>query len=540
MISQSAILGLTAMQIVPLDIQAPHIEWSALMPLFLVVGGAAIETLVEAFVPRASRRPVQLGLTTIVLLAALGSVLTGWTHAGYKLAGVGSLALDAPTYATWLLLLVFSLGTVALFAERMGGVQTSFVASASTVPGSPLEQEAVEAHQEHTEVYPLLLFSIFGMMAFAASNDLVMMFVALEIFSLPLYLLCGMARRRRMVSQESALKYFLLGALSSAIFLYGIALLYGASGSFQLGAIAQAVMGVAGGSRLLAAGMILVAVGLLFKVGAVPFHNWTPDVYTGAPSPVTAFMMIATKMVALVGLMRVLYVALGGMRWDWQIILAVVAVASMAVGSIVGLAQSDMKRLLAYSSIAHAGFILVGVVGAFTVQTGMTAGQTGSVSSVLVYLAGYGLATIGFFVIVLMVRKAGGESTEIASWAGLGRSHPALGALVVLFMLSFAGIPLTAGFTGKLVVFLAGWRGGFAWLVLLGVIFSLVAAFFYLRVIVVVFFRAPGEQAEDVEVGSPSTVGWIVLVVCALGTLALGLFPQPIIDMFNHAATFLR
>lgn len=198
-------------------------------------------------------------------------------------------------------------------------------------------------------------------------------------------------------------------------------------------------------------------------------------------------MAVATKLVALVGLMRVLYVGLGAMRWDWQIVLAVVAVASMGVGAIVGLAQTDMKRLLAYSAIAHAGFVLVGVVGAWTTQTGMAEGQTGSVSSVLVYMTAYGLASIGFWLLILMVRRAGGESTEIASWAGIGRSHPWIGVLVVIFVLSFAGIPLTAGFTGKLVVFLAGWRGGYAWLVLIGVLFSLVAAAFYLRIIVVVF-----------------------------------------------------
>lgn len=522
-----------------LEVSAPHVE-AALAPLFIVMAGACLAVLVEAFVPRGPRRPAQIGLTTITLLAACAAVLTGWVDNTFIIAGVGTLALDAPTYATWSLLLVFSLGSVALFAERMGTTQTSFVASASSVPGSPVEKEAVQAHLEHTEVYPLLMFSVLGMMMFAASTDLIVMFVALEIFSLPLYLLCGMSRRRRLLSQEASLKYFLLGALSSAIFLYGIALLYGASGTFKLGGIALAGNGLAGGSKLMTVGMILVSVGLLFKVGAVPFHSWTPDVYTGAPSPVTAFMSIATKMVAVMGLMRVLYVGLGSHRWDWQLVLAVVAVATMAVGAVVGLAQTDVKRLLAYSSIAHAGFILVGVVGAWTIGTGMTPGQSGSVSSVLVYLAAYGLSTIGFFMVILMVRKAGGESTEIASWAGVGRTHPWLGALMVLFLLSFAGIPLTAGFTGKLMVFLAGWRGGYAWLVLLAVIFSLVAAYFYLRVVMVVFFREPGPEAEGVEVASPSTVGWIVLVLCALGTLALGIAPQPVIDLMDHASTFLR
>jgi NADH-quinone oxidoreductase subunit N len=286
--------------------------------------------------------------------------------------------------------------------------------------------------------------------------------------------------------------------------------------------------------------MALVAVGLLFKIGAVPFHTWVPDVYTGAPSPITAFMSVATKIAGVVGMMRVLYVGLGALRWDWQPLLAVLAVATMGVGCLVGLVQSDIKRLLAYSSIAHAGFMMVAIAGAYTVQTGMAQGFSGSFSSVMVYMVGYGLATIGMFVIVMMVRKAGGESNEIASWAGLGRRYPWLGVLVTVFMLSFAGIPLTFGFVGKLLVLTAGWRGGWAWLSLLGVLFSAVAAFFYLRVVAVVFFRAPGEAAEGVEVSPISIGSWIALVVCAIAVVAFGIYPQPLMNVFDHASTFLR
>ena len=524
----------------PLDVVAPHIEYGPLMPVFALMTGACLAVLVEAFVPRSGRRPTQIILTVAALAVAIASTLTTIAKGTRIVAGQGTLALDGPTLATWMVLLVTSLGAVVLFAERVGGTQTAFVASASSVPGSPLEAKAEQEHREHTEVYPLLMFAVLGMMCFAASDDLIMMFVALEIFSLPLYLLSGMSRRRRLLSQEAALKYFLLGALSSALFLYGIVLLYGCAGSFKLGAIAAVGVTQVGSSRLIIAGMVLVAVGLLFKVGAVPFASWTPDVYTGAPTPVSGWMAVATKLVALVGLMRVLYVGLGAMRWDWQIILAVVAVASMAVGAVVGLAQTDMKRLLAYSAIAHAGFVLVGVVGAWTIQTGMTPGHTGSVSSVLVYMTAYGLSSIGFWLLILMVRRAGGESTEIDSWAGLGRKHPWFGVLVVIFVLSFAGIPLTAGFTGKLVVFLAGWRGGYAWLVLLGVLFSLVAAAFYLRIIVVVFFRNPKDENDPVEVAEPSIAGWITLIICAVSTIVMGVAPQPIIDLFNQASTFLR
>lgn len=523
-----------------LQVTAPTLEYGILAPLLILMAAACVSVLVEAFVPRGSRRPIQIGLTLVALLAALAGTLNSWSGARYQLAAQQTLSLDAPSYATWALLLIFSIGVVALFAERTGGAETAFVASASTVPGSAGERRAIADHQEQTEVYPLMLFAVFGMMMFSASNELIVMFVALEIFSLPLYLLCGLGRRRRLISQEAALKYFLLGALSSAVFLYGTALLYGASGSFELASIDAALTAQPGSSRVAVAGMALVAVGLLFKIGAVPFHTWVPDVYTGAPSPVTAFMSVATKIAGVVGMMRVLYVGLGALRWDWQPLLAVLAVATMGVGCLVGLVQSDIKRLLAYSSIAHAGFMMVAIAGAYTVQTGMAQGFSGSFSSVMVYMVGYGLATIGMFVIVMMVRKAGGESNEIASWAGLGRRYPWLGVLVTVFMLSFAGIPLTFGFVGKLLVLTAGWRGGWAWLSLLGVLFSAVAAFFYLRVVAVVFFRAPGEAAEGVEVSPISIGSWITLVVCAIAVVAFGIYPQPLMNVFDHASTFLR
>ncbi|VEI03976.1 NADH-quinone oxidoreductase subunit N [Acidipropionibacterium jensenii] len=524
----------------PLDITAPTLEYGILLPLFIMMAAACVSVLLEAFVPRGSRRPLQIALTLVAMVAALAGTLGNWTAASYQLAAGQTLALDAPSYATWTLLLICSIGVVALFAERTGGTETAFVASAATVPGSAAEREAAAAHQEQTEVYPLMLFAVLGMMLFASSNELIVMFIALEIFSLPLYLLCALARRRRLISQEAALKYFLLGALSSAVFLYGTALLYGASGSFELANIDAAMVAQPGSSKVALAGMVLVSVGLLFKIGAVPFHNWVPDVYTGAPSPVTAFMSVATKIVGVIGMMRVLYVGLGAMRWDWQPLIALLAVATILLGSVIGLVQTDIKRLLAYSSIAHAGFIMVAIAGAYTVQTGMAQNSSGSVASVMVYLTGYGLATIGMFVIIMMVRRSGGESNDLASWAGLGRRYPWLGVAVTVFMLSFAGIPLTAGFVGKLLVLSAGWRGGFAWLALVGVLFSVVAAFFYLRVIAVVFFRAPGEAARSVEVSAISAGSWIVLVVCALATVFFGVYPQPLIEVFEQAGTFLR
>ncbi len=518
-------------------ITAPTIEWLLLSPLLVLLGGAAVGVIVEAIVPRRNRYVVQAFLAMLTVLAALALTITNWISAEPTVAAMGSITIDEPTYLFWSLLLVFGLGGVALFAERtVGDGQSAFASSAATVPGSPLEREADRLHREHTEIFPLLLFALFGMLMFASANDLLTLFVALEILSLPLYLLCGMARRRRLLSQEAALKYFLLGALSSGFLLYGIAMLYGYSGGFHLHEIADAVTAGTGSTTLLLAGMVLVAVGVLFKLGAVPFHSWTPDVYTGAPTPVTGFMAIATKTAAVGALMRVFFVALGGARWDWQPMLAVVAVATMLVGSVIGLVQTDIKRLLAYSSVAHAGFLLVGVVGVVAAGQGVA---LSSVSTIGFYLLAYGLATLGAFAIVTMVRRSGGEANNISAWRGLGRTNPLAAGLMTLFLLSFAGIPLTGGFVGKLVVFASAWDGGYGWLVLAAVVFSLVAAFFYLKLVVIMWFTEPVE-GESAVVATPSLWTWSVLVVAALGTVFLGIVPGGVLDLAATAGQFIR
>ena len=524
---------------VPLDIVAPQLEYRILAPLILVLAGACLAMLVETTSKRGPRYGAQLIVTAATLVAALLSLARTWYIGSTVIGAVGSVAIDGPTYLVWASLLVFGLLTALLFAERkVSNGQSQFVAMGSTVPGSPLEREASASGAEHTEVFPLLLFSLFGMMLFGASNDLITMFVALEIFSLPLYLLAGLARRRRMLSQEAALKYFLLGALSSAFFLYGTALLYGYSGTFTLRGIDAAVTAHPEGRGLLLAGMALVGVGLLFKVGAVPFHNWTPDVYTGSPTPVTGFMAICTKFAAVIALMRVFYVGLGGVRWDWQPLFALIAVLTMLVGSIVALTQTDVKRMLAYSSIAHAGFILVAVTGASTAATGLRPGGIGSVAAVSVYLVAYGFATLGAFGLVTMVRKAGGEATSLAAWQGIGRSNPVVGVLMTLFLLSFAGIPLTGGFIGKLVAFTAAWQGGYSWLVVVAILLSLVAAFIYFRMIVVMFFREPVDS--DVQVASASWMTWLVVWIGAIGTLVLGVWGGPLLTLAEKASVFLR
>ena len=525
--------------------EPPSFDYVQMLPLFIVFGVALLGVLIEAFVPRSLRYPAQLGVMVAGLIAALASTV----YVGYELVKVegvtaygtidaeGSVAIDGPSVFMWAVLLVLSLICVLLIAERRleGGV-TAFAGQAAALPGTDAEREASTQGLEHTEVFPLMAFAIGGMLLFPASNDLLTMFVALEVLSLPLYLLCGLARRRRLLSQEAAVKYFLLGAFSSAFFLYGIALVYGYAGSFTMAGINAAVSERTDGQPLLLGGMALLAVGLLFKVAAAPFHAWTPDVYQGAPTAITAFMAACTKIAAFGALLRVFYAGLGTARWDWQPMMWAVAILTMVVGSVLAITQSDIKRMLAYSSIAHAGFLLVGFAGVFA---GSGEGsEVTSLSSVLFYLTAYGFSTIGAFAVVMMVRDAGGETTQLSRWAGLGQRAPLLAGVMAFFLLAFAGIPLTSGFIGKWTVFSAAWSGG-AWpLVLVAVLASVVAAFFYVRVIVVMFFSDPVDEGPSVAAATPMTT--TVIAVAAVATLALGVVPGPLLDLTTQLGSFVR
>ncbi|SDB80703.1 NADH dehydrogenase subunit N [Raineyella antarctica] len=511
---------------------------TAILPVVIVFLGASLSLLAEAVLPQRLRWGTQVVLSLVVLIAALVSALVMWRGSPGSLAKdqTAMVMVDLPALGLWMLLLLFAALSVLLMAERevYGGV-SAFTPSGAAIPGSQEERSAGDARLEHSEVFTLLLFSVTGMMLFLASNDLVMMFVALEIMSLPLYLLSGLARRRRLLSQEAALKYFLLGAFASAFFLFGIALVFAYAGSFHLSVIDSMVGASSLSESVLIAGLLMMLVGLLFKVGIAPFHNWVPDVYTGAPTPVTAFMAVCTKIAAVGGLMRVLYVALGAERWNWQPVLAVAAILTMVVGAVIGLAQTDVKRLLAYSSITHAGYILVAIAGAAQVANNVH-GFT-SVSAVSFYLLTYGVATIPAFAMVTMVRDNGAEVTQLSGWAGIGRKNPVFGVVMAVFMLSFAGIPLTAGFMGKWAVFAAAFQGGWGWLALVGVLLSLVAAVYYLRVIAVMFFREPVEGPEVIDTSAATL---IVVVLGLVGTIVLGIIPGPAMTFFQNAGEFLR
>ena len=395
------------------------------------------------------------------------------------------------------------------------------------LPGSREDVALAEATEIQTEVYPLALFSLGGMMLFPASNNLLLMFIALEVLSLPLYLMAGLARRRRLLSQEAAVKYFLLGAFASAFFLYGVALLYGYAGSVDLGDIFVATGQAQSNDGLLFVGLAMLAVGLLFKVGAVPFQAWTPDVYQGAPTPVTALMAACTKIAAFGALLRVLYVGFGRAEWDWRPMMWAIAILTMVAGAVLAVTQTDVKRMLAYSAVAHTGFILVGVIAL----------NPRGLSGTLFYLLAYGFTTVASFAVVTLVRDSSGEATHLSQWAGLGRKSPIVAASFAFLLAALAGIPLTSGFTAKFAVFTAGYEGGAVPLVIVGVVASAVTAFFYARVIVLMFFSDAPPDGPTVSVPSLYTAGVIALGVAV--TVVLGVAPQAFLDLAGDASRFV-
>ncbi|ETA07818.1 MULTISPECIES: NADH-quinone oxidoreductase subunit NuoN [Gordonia] len=592
--------SLVALSTTPLAaIEAPSVEYAALSPMLIVFSAGVIGVLVEAFAPRRLRYALQLALSLgglVVALAALATVTTAQTADGAngQFAMSGAVVMDRPTLYLQGLLLIIAIIAVGFMAERRlervvapvtmrtlagaevgddqsgrtglngGGVDADmFTPSGASVPNTDAEFEATRAGAVTTEVFPLALLAVGGMMLFPACGDLLTMFIALEVFSLPLYLLCGLARRRRLISQEASLKYFLLGAFSSAFFLFGAAFVYGATGSLNLSTIGASltdVAGTGGDTTLALIGLAMLAVGLLFKVGAVPFHSWIPDVYQGAPTPVTAFMASATKVAAFGALLRVFYVGFGALRDQWEPALWAVAIASMVIASVMAVTQNDIKRMLAYSSIAHAGFILLGLIAFDDAGLGAT----------LFYLAAYAFTTLGAFAMVAVIREpdcdtttsdtstsartaaihgtaatvrnphlSGREATDLTQWSGLGRRYPLVGAMFAVYLLSFAGIPLTSGFIAKFDVFAAVAGNGGGVLVVIGVISSAIAAYVYIRIIVAMFFDdVPTHDAPHVV--KPSILTTTGIAICTLATVVLGIFPQPLLDLADAAATFLR
>jgi NADH-quinone oxidoreductase subunit N len=518
----------------------PAVNYPAIMPVLIVLGAACVGVLFEAFLPRHQRWPVQVTLTGLAIAGsglALAVYATDAPAQG-EVTLSSTLAVDRPALFLWGSLLALAFFAVPMIADRSVEPGGALVAHAAIRPGTVQDREQrLGVHprrtegarfQMQTEVFPLALFSLGGMMVFCAANDLLTMFVALEVLSLPLYLMAGLARRRRLLSQEASLKYFLLGAFASAFFLYGLALLYGFAGSVKLADIAAAAPGNDRSDALVFGGFGLLVVGLLFKGSVGPFHTWTPDVYQGAPTPITAFMASCTKVAAFGGILRVFAAGFQPYHWQWRGVLWGVAIVSMVIGAVLGLTQTDIKRMIAYSSIAHAGFMLVGAI----VLT------PNGLSSTLFYLITYGFTTIAAFGVISLVRDADGEATHLSQWAGLAKRSPLVAAIFAFLLLALAGLPLTSGFVGKFVIFSAAMSNGLQPLVVIALVMSAVAAFFYLRVIVLMYFSEPAADGPTVTLPGPLTAWGIVGGV--LATLVLGIAPGFLLDLASGGTFALR
>ena len=474
----------------------PEVDLGPVMPELILVGAGIVALLVGVIARRAESLLLLFIAMAGVAGAAAASVLL-WDWEGGLTVLADAIATDRFAVVARLILLgVAALGLVLghHYFQRSGELRTEF--------------------------YALVLFATSGMTLITASADLITMFLALEILSLSLYVLTGSSAR--LGSVEGAMKYFLLGAFSSAFFLYGVAMAYGVTGSTRLAEVATALGGRTGSMALALAAMVLLAIGFGFKVAAVPFHMWTPDVYQGAPTAVTAFMSAGTKVAAFSAVMRVFNVAFQPLGWDWTPVIWALAAVSMIVGSVLAIAQTDIKRMLAYSSIAHAGFVL----------TGMTApGRTG-MSASLFYLLAYALMIVGAFGVVMLVSSRGEAATSLGSYRGLYRQSPWLAGLLSLFLLSMAGIPPTAGFIAKVGVFGAAIDAGHWELALIGVLASVIAAFFYIRVMVLMYMHEPSGDHEP----DASLAPRLALAIPAVGTLLLGVLPGLVTDLLSEAS----
>lgn len=511
---------------------APQIAWASLIPIIIVLGGAVVGVLVEAFAPVKTRRALVIGVALLTTLAAGAVIATRWLAVLDAPSSLGEYIEDPLVLAAQFILVVIAFLAILVMADRTEVGDGAFAAQPSDRPGSADEELSDAKGYQRSEMFPLALFSLGGMMLFPAADSYVMLFVALEVMSLPLYILAATARRRRQLSQEAGLKYFILGAFSSGFLLMGSALLYGFSGTLTISKLGTLIPNTSGMDWLAVVGVLMVMVGLLFKVGAAPFHAWTPDVYTGAPTPITGFMAAGVKIAAFAAMLRFYQVVAAILQWDLVPVLVVVAVLTMLVGTFTGIVQSDVKRMLAFSSIAHAGFILIGIFSL----------AKGSAGHVLFYVLAYGIATVGAFGVVTLVRSAsedgvpGAEATALDRWAGLGKKNPLMAASMLIFLLSFAGIPLTAGFVGKFVVFSDGFAGNMGWLVALALACSAVTAFYYFRLVRLMFFTEP---ATDSVVVKSEGLSYLAVLVCAALTILLGVLPGPVLSILSKVVILL-
>lgn len=384
------------------------------------------------------------------------------------------------------------------------------------------------------EFYGFVLLSLTGMMIMVSGADLLVIYLGIELMSISLYIMAGF-KRFEARSIESSAKYFILGAFSSGLLLYGISLIFGAAGSTRLVEIAAVVDARGLDDSLILIALMLVIVGFGFKVAAVPFHMWTPDVYQGAPTSVTAFMAVASKAASFGAFLRVMLEGFGGMKPNWSGLILGVCILTLILGNLVAIVQTNVKRMLAYSSIAHAGYALIGLVVAGWVGTGAGVSAKG-VSSMMLYLAVYSFMTLGAFSIVAILRRGGSEGEDLDDFTGLAKRHRGAAFLMLLFMVSLAGIPPTAGFIGKFYLFMAAVNAGLTWLAVVGLIFAAVSAFYYLRVVMVMYMREPSPDQENETRLALSPTATVVLALAAAGVVLFGLYPWPLVSLTASAS----
>jgi NADH-quinone oxidoreductase subunit N len=510
----------------PRSIHIP-VEYHSILPELILIGGALVILVVSSILPKRRWGGLWMGMTVLTGLGSLGTSFWLWDRVVNDKKAIITIgnALTLDGYTVFFMVVV-----------------SSAVILTALVADTYLHREGLEG----PELYVLTLLSASGAMIMAEADDLLVIFLGLEILSIALYVLAGYHRRRR-ESGEAAMKYFVLGAFSSAIFLYGIALVYGATGSTRLDEIATFLSQTHVTRGVLYAGLALLIVGLGFKVAAVPFHTWTPDVYQGSPTPVVGFMAAVAKAAGFAGLIRILVSAFPSISVDWRPIIWALAVLSLLVGSILAIVQTDVKRMLAYSSISHAGYVLIGL------QAATRNGVAGS----LFYILTYTFMVIGSFAVVSLVQSRGEAHNDLESFRGLSSRRPGLTLTLTILLLAQAGVPFTAGFLAKFYVVSAAVQQGQYPLAVIAMLAAAIAAFFYLR-LSIVMYSAPGEavglaggvggngSGATVAVAAPPETGRITipgalgvaLALCLAFTVVVGVVPAPVID-FARRATLL-
>jgi NADH-quinone oxidoreductase subunit N len=469
-------------------------EYLLLLPE-MVLATAGMLLLAVGSVGRGTRNKASALFSILALLAAGALVL--WVQGRIQAPQIilaGTFILDRYAFFWKLLLVGASLLSVLLSVRFLG-----------------------DGGYRPAEYYSLILLATTGMLLMVSGYSLLSIWISLELMALASYVLAGYFKAERR-SNEAALKYFILGALSSGILLYGISLLYGATGTVQLAELQQRL--AAGGSPpgLVAVGWLMLALGLFFKVAAVPFHVWTPDVYVGAPSPVTAFLASASKAASFAILIRIFYQGLGPLTVDWQLVTATVATLSMIWGNLAALTQTNVKRMLAYSSIAHAGYLLMGVLAA--TEQGLWA--------VLFYALAYAVLTVGAFGTVILLERREYAGETYADYAGLARRSPVLAAAMLIFMVGLTGIPPTGGFFGKIYLFAAAVQSGWVWVAVVGVLTSAISLYYYMGIVVQMYLKE-GEEVTPAPLPAPGLMATVTF--CAVVTILLGVIPGPLVDL---------